>query len=93
MNMKLIIAAFLLLSFFNFGAVADILNKKENSFGIIENDLRDISEFQENGVMLQYKTREDGKKEISNIKQQLNCNTSINYREINNNQFQIFDRE
>ena len=89
MNMKLIIAAFLLLSFFNFGAVADILNKKENSFGIIENDLRDISEFQENGVMLQYKTREDGKKEISNIKQQLNCNTSINYREINNNQFQI----
>lgn len=90
MNMKFIIAAFLLLSFFNFGAVADVvLNEKENSFGIIENDLRVISEFQENGVKLQYKTRENVEKEVSNIKQQLSCNTSSNYREVNKNQFQI----
>lgn len=89
MNMKFVIASFVLLSFFNFGAVAEGINNKQNSFGIIENDLRNISEFQENGVKLQYKTQEDVKKEISNIKQQLNCNTSSNYREININQFQI----
>lgn len=89
MNIKLSIAIFLLLSFFNLGAVSDVVSEQKISFGIIEADMRNISEFQENGVKLQYKTREDAKREISRIKKQLSCNTDIDYREISKNEFQI----
>ena len=65
------------------------LNEEKKSFGIIETDIRNVSEFQENGVKLQYKTREDVNKEISKIKKQLNCNIDSTCREINKNQFQI----
>lgn len=89
MNIKLCIAVYLLLSFFNLGAVFDMVNEQKKSFGIIEADMRNISEFQENGVKLQYKTREDAKEEIDRIKKQLNCSTDGTYKEINKNQFQI----
>lgn len=89
MNVKLSIAVFLLLSFFNLGAVSNLVNEQNNSFGIIETHMRNISEFQENGVKLQYKTRENTEVEISKIKKQLNCNIDGDYREINKNQFQV----
>jgi hypothetical protein len=89
MNIKLCIAVCLLLSFFNLGAVSNVANEQNKSFGIIEADMRNISEFQENGVKLQYKTREDAKEEIERIKKQLNCNIDGTYKEINKNQFQI----
>lgn len=89
MNIKLSIAVFLLLSFFNLGAVSREVNEKEFSFGILESDMKNISEFQENGVKLQYKTLEDTGKEISNIKKQLHCNIDGDYKQINKNQFQI----
>lgn len=89
MNIKLSIAVFLLLSFFNLGAVSNLVNEQNNSFGIIETHMRNISEFQENGVKLQYKTRENTEIEISKIKKQLNCNIDGDYREINKNQFQV----
>jgi len=89
MNVKLSIAVFLLLSFFNLGAVSNLVNEQNNSFGIIETHMRNISEFQENGVKLQYKTRENAEIEISKIKRQLNCNIDGDYREINKNQFQV----
>ena len=89
MNIKISIAVFLLLSFFNLGAVSREVNEKEFSFGILESDMKNISEFQENGVKLQYKTLEDTEKEISNIKKQLHCNIDGDYKQINKNQFQI----
>ncbi|WP_160687237.1 hypothetical protein [Clostridium sp. C2-6-12] len=89
MNVKLSIAVFLLLSFFNLGAVTDMVNEQKKSFGAIEADMRNISEFEENGVKLQYKTREDAQKEISKIKRQLNNNNDGNYREISKKQFEI----
>lgn len=93
MNIKLSIGIFLLLSFFNLGAVPDVVNEEKKSFGIIETDIRNVSEFQENGVKLQYKTREDVNKEISKIKKQLNCNIDSTCREINKNQFQILNND
>jgi hypothetical protein len=78
-----------LLSFFNLGAVSNLVNEQNNSFGIIETHMRNISEFQENGVKLQYKTKENTEIEISKIKKQLNCNIDGDYREINKNQFQV----
>ena len=89
MNIKVSIAIFLLLSFFNLGAVSNVINEEKNSFGILEADIKNISEFQENGVKLQYKTRENVEKETSKIKKQLNCNIDGDYREINKNQFQV----
>lgn len=89
MNIKLCIAVYILLSFFNLGAVSDVVNEQKKSFGIIEADMRNISEFQENGVKLQYKTKEGIKEEFDRIKQKLNCNIDGTCKEINNNQFQI----
>lgn len=93
MNIKLSIAVFLLLSFFNIGAVSNVVNEQNNSFGIIEADMRNISEFQENGVKLQYKTRENTEIEISKIKKQLNCNIDGDYREINKSQFKVLKED
>lgn len=89
MNVKISIAVFLLLSFFNLGAVSQVVNEQKNSFGVLEADVRNISEFQENGVKLQYKTTGDVEKEICRIKRQLNCNIKDNYREFNKNQIQV----
>lgn len=93
MNIKLSIAVFLLLSFFNIGAVSNMVNEQNNSFGIIEADMRNISEFQENGVKLQYKTRENTEIEISKIKKQLNCDIDGDYREINKSQFKVIKED
>lgn len=91
MNIKVSIAIFILLSFFNLGAVSNVISNNENSFDILETNMRTVSEFEENGVMLQYKTRENIEKEIFRIKSQLNYNINGDYREINKNQFQVLN--
>ena len=91
MNIKVSIAIFILLSFFNLGAVSNVISKDENSFGILENNIRTASEFEENGIKLQYKTRENIEKEVFRIKSQLNYNINGDYREINKNQFQVLN--
>ena len=91
MNIKVSIAIFILLSFFNLGAVSDVISKDKNSFGILETNIRTVSEFEENGIKLQYKTRENIEKELFRIKSQLNYNINGDYREINKNQFQVLN--
>lgn len=91
MNIKLSIAIFILLSFFNLGAVSNVDYHDKNSFSILETNIRTVSDFEENGVKLQYKTRENIEKEIFRVKKQLNCNIKGNYREINKNQFQLLN--
>jgi|GEM_PF-821101 len=91
MNIKLSIAIFILLSFFNLGAVSNVTRDDRNSFSILETNIRTVSEFKENGVKLQYKTRENIEKEIFRIKRQLDCNINGDYREINKNQFQFLN--
>lgn len=91
MNIKVSIAIFILLSFFNLGAVSNVISEDRNSFAILERNIRNVSEFKENGVKLQYKTRENIEKEILRIKDKLNCNIHGNYREISKNQFQVLN--
>lgn len=91
MNIKVSIAIFVLLSFFNLGAVSNVTHHDRNSFSILETNIRTVSNFEENGVKLQYKTRENIEKEIFRIKKQLNFNIDGGYREINKNQFQLLD--
>lgn len=89
MNIKVSIAIFILLSFFNLGAVSNVTRHDRNSFSILETNIRTVSDFEENGVKLQYKTRENIEKEVFRIKKQLNYNINGDYKEINKNQFQI----
>jgi len=91
MNLKVSIAIFILLSFFNLGAVSNITHHNRNSFDILETNIRTVSDFEENGAKLQYKTRENIEKEIFRIKKQLNCNINGDYKEINKNQFQLLN--
>ena len=91
MNIKVSIAIFILLSFFNLGAVSNVISNDKNSFGILETNIRTVSEFEENGIKLQYKTRENIEKEVFRIKRQLNYNINGDYREINKNQFQVLN--
>ncbi|OOM71049.1 hypothetical protein CLPUN_50410 [Clostridium puniceum] len=91
MNIKVSIAIFVLLSFFNLGAVSNVTHGDRNSFDILENNIKTVSEFEENGVKLQYKTRENIEKEIFRIKKQLNSNINGDYTEINENQFQFLN--
>ncbi|NRZ82612.1 hypothetical protein DFR96_003939 [Clostridium beijerinckii] len=57
MNIKMSIVIFILLSFFNIGAISSDIVSAQNSFNTLEMKVKDISEFQENGVKLQYRTK------------------------------------
>ena len=91
MNIKISIVIFILLSFLNIGAISNEVSNTKNSFSILETNITNISEFQENGAKLQYKTRDNIEKESARIKEYLTNNINGNYREINKNQFEIFN--
>ena len=63
MNIKISIVIFILLSFLNIGAISNEVSNAKNSFSILETNIKNISEFQENGAKLQYKTRDSIEKE------------------------------
>lgn len=89
MNAKLSIVIFILLSFLNIGAISNEIISVQNSFNILEVNMDSISEFEENGVKFQYKTKNNIEKEIFRIREYLTENINGNYKEINKNQFQI----
>jgi hypothetical protein len=91
MNIKVSIVIFILLSFLNIGAISNEASNAKNSFSILEKNVTNISEFQENGAKLQYKTSDSIEKEIFRIKEYLNYNINGSYREINKNQFEIIN--
>jgi len=91
MNIKISIVIFILLSFFNIGAISNEVNNSKDSFGTLEKNITNISEFEENGVKLQYRTKDNIEKEILRIKEELTCNTNDDYREINETQFEIIN--
>jgi hypothetical protein len=93
MNIKISIVIFILLSFLNIGAISDEVINTKNSFSILETNITNISEFQENGAKLQYKTRDSIEKESTRIKEYLNDNMNGSYKEINKNQFQISNND
>ena len=68
MKIKFSILIFILLSFFNIGAVSKEVTNSKNSFSVLETNIRSVSEFQENGAKLQYKTRDNIEKESDRIK-------------------------
>lgn len=89
MNAKLSIVIFILLSFLNIGAISNEIISVQNSFNILEVNMDSISEFEENGVKFQYKTKNNIEKEFFRIREYLTENINGNYKEINKNQFQI----
>ena len=91
MNIKFSIVIFILLSFLNIGAISNEVSNAKNSFDVLETNITNISEFQENGAKLQYKTSDSIEKEIFRIKEYLNYNINGSYREINKNQFEIIN--
>ena len=93
MNINISIVIFVLLSFFNMAAISNEVINDENSFSILESNMTNISEFQENGVKLHYKTRDNIEKESNRVKQYLIKKMNSSYREINKNQFEIFDND
>ena len=93
MNIKISIVIFILLSFLNVGAISSQVNNTKNSFGELESNMKNISEFQENGVKLQYKTRDNIEKESARIKEYLTNNTNGIYKESDNNQFEIINSD
>ena len=93
MNIKISIVIFMLLSFLNIGAISNKITNTKNSFSILETNITNISEFQENGVKLQYKTRDNIEKESDRIKEYLTNNINGDYKEINNNEFEILNND
>ncbi|MCE5221542.1 MAG: hypothetical protein LLF98_09860 [Clostridium sp.] len=93
MNIKISIVIFILLSFFNIGAISNEVTNGKNSFSVLETNITNISEFQENGVKLQYKTRDNIEKESNRIKEYLTNDINDSYKEINKNQFEIFNND
>lgn len=92
MNIKISMVIFILLSFFNIGAISNEVSDIKNSFSILETNITNISEFEKNGVKLQYKTKDNIEKESIRIKEYLTYNIKGIYREINKNQFEIINR-
>ena len=91
MNIKISIVILILLSFLNIGAISNDVSNTKNSFSFLETNIRNVSEFQENGAKLQYKTRDNIEKESDRIKECLTNNIDGSYKEINKNQFEIFN--
>lgn len=82
----------LLLSFFEIGAISDNIGGSKNALNSLELKARNVSEFEENGVKLQYRTKQDMQREINRIKEYLIRNIEGNYEETNENQFEIFNQ-
>ncbi|MDR3595487.1 hypothetical protein [Clostridium sp.] len=93
MNIKISVAIFILLSFFNIGAISNNSILAENSFSSIEKNARKISEFEENGVKLQYKTQDNMETENVRIIGYLIQNVSGDYKEIQKDQFEIVNKD
>lgn len=93
MNIKISIVVFMLLSFFNIGAISNDTRSAENSFDILETSVAKISEFEGNGVKIQYRTRDNIEKESVRIKEYLINNINGSYKTINKNQFEIFNKD
>jgi hypothetical protein len=93
MNIKVSIAIFILLSFFNIGAVSNSIISTNNSFNHLETNVGSISEFEENGVKLQYKTKDNIEKERSRIKEYVTHTINGTYKEDENNEFEIFNND
>ena len=90
MKIKISIFAFLIISFLNMGAISD-LKETRISFGNLEITTMNKSEFKENGVKLQYITKETIQKEALRIKKSLNNNIIGDYRVIGKNKFEILN--
>lgn len=87
MKIKLCIVIMLLLSFLNIGAISNAQMGK-NSFDNVETITMQKSEFKENGVKLQYKTKDTIEKENESVKKYLMYNISSDYSEIVKNQIE-----
>lgn len=93
MNIKISITLFILLSFLNIGAVSDNYTINNNLINVLETNIRSVSEFEENGVKLQYRTKENLEKETSRVRTYLTQSISGNYEEKEKNQFQFSNRD
>lgn len=93
MNVKISILIFILLSFLNIGAISDNICNTKNPLNTLESNVRNISEFEENGVKLQYKTKENIQKETFRIREYLTHNISGYCDNIDKNQFQISNND
>jgi hypothetical protein len=94
MNIKICIVILILLSFFNIGAFSNKISNNSNSFSTLEKEIKYVSEFEENGVKLQYKTKDSVEKELSRVKKYLTDNLDdISNGEIGRNEFQAFNKD
>ncbi|EKQ50825.1 MULTISPECIES: hypothetical protein [unclassified Clostridium] len=93
MNIKISIVFFILLSFFNLGAISKNFNNTQDSFKNLENSISSTSKFEADGVKLQYKTTDNIEKEIFRIKQHLINNIDGNYEDLRNNEFEIYNKD
>lgn len=90
MKIKISIFIFLLMSFFNMGAISN-LQMIGSSFYNFEITAANKSEFEENGIKLQYRTKEEIKKESLRIKECLNNDIAGDYRVIGKDQVEILN--
>lgn len=90
MKIKLCILIMLLLSFLNMGAISNIQMTK-NSFDGLETITMGKSEFKENGVKLQYKTKNTIDKEFDRVKMYLDNNINVDYKKCYENQIDCFN--
>ncbi len=93
MNIKMSIVIFILLSFFNIGAISSDIVSAQNSFNTLEMKVKDISEFQENGVKLQYRTKNNIADEGYRIKESLPTNMNFSYKDDGNDEFEAFNSD
>lgn len=90
MKIKISIFAFLLISFFNMGAISNF-QMIRSPFYNLEITAANKSEFKENGIKLQYRTKEEIKKESLRIKECLNNDIAGDYRVIGKDQVEILN--
>lgn len=93
MNAKMSVVIFILLSFFNIGAITNEVVNNKNSFDYLEKDVRSISEFVENGAKLQYQTKDNIEVENHRIISCLAKEVNGNYEETQKGQFEIVNKD
>ncbi|GAA0078875.1 hypothetical protein UT300005_32540 [Clostridium sp. CTA-5] len=90
MRIKISLMLLILISFLNMGAISkqQMINK---SFYEIENSMLNKSQFEENGVKIQFKTKRSIEEEYLLIKQNLINNIQGIYSEVDKNKFGILN--
>lgn len=93
MKRKISVIVVILIVLLNIGTNANGIVLTRDSFTLLEKNIKNISEFKENGVKIQYKTKDNIEDEINRVKEYVKYNFGSNYKVLEGNRIEFSNQD